>query len=158
MPSCDMCGAEGKLVRSLIEGTELNVCKDCSKFGKTLASPVMFFKKQQIVKESKPELLEIIVAGCSRIIKQKREQMGITQEDLAKKIAEKESIIQKIESGQTEPSLSVARKLEKFFNILLVEAYDEKGGAMSTKRKTAEFTIGDAIKIKHTKVKQDEEE
>ncbi|MBD3313307.1 TIGR00270 family protein [Candidatus Woesearchaeota archaeon] len=148
MPSCDMCGAEGKLVRALVEGTELNVCSGCAKFGKAIPSPVRFVKKQKEVREQKPESLDIIVPEYSRIIRKKREEAGISQDDLAKKIAEKQSVIQKVESGQMEPSINLAKKLENFFKIRLIEKYDEKGGALSTKRKTAEFTIGDAIRVK----------
>ena len=152
MPSCDVCGAEGRLVKALIEGTELNVCQNCAKFGKILKAPVMFVKKGAVIKhEQKPEPLEIIVPDYSTLIRKKREEMGLTQEDFAKKIAEKESIMQKIEAGQMEPSINIAKKLERFLNIKLVEQYDEKGVALSAKGKTAEFTIGDAIKLKQRK-------
>ena len=36
MSLCDMCGKETDLVVALIEGTELNVCRECGKFGKIL--------------------------------------------------------------------------------------------------------------------------
>lgn len=153
MPSCDMCGSQGKLVRALIEGTELNVCQQCAKFGKVLKIPVTFVKKQVIVKQPKPEPLEIIVSDYNSIIKKKREELGITQEELAIKIAERESIINKVEAGQMEPSISLAKKLEKLLEVKLIEVFEDKGGALSTKTKTAEFTIGDSIILKRRKAK-----
>lgn len=152
MPSCDMCGQSGKLFRALIEGTEMRVCQNCSKFGKILANPVTFVKKKVIVeKPSRPEPVEMIVEGYSELIKKRRGELGLTQEELAMKIAERESIIQKAEAGQTEPSISLARKLERFLGIKLVEQYEDKGGALSTKSKSAEFTIGDVVKIRQRK-------
>ncbi|MCX6707306.1 MAG: multiprotein bridging factor aMBF1 [Candidatus Woesearchaeota archaeon] len=149
MPSCDMCGAQGKLFRVLVEETEMYVCQKCSKFGKILANPVTFIKKKVVLEKSaKPEPVEMIVEGYSDMIKKRREELGLTQEELAKKIAERESIIQKVEISQIEPSISLARKLEKFLSIRLVEQYEDKGGSLSTKSKSAEFTIGDMVKIK----------
>ena len=122
MPSCDVCGAEGRLVRALIEGTELNVCQNCAKFGKILKAPVMFVKKGAVIKhEQKPEPLEIIVPDYSTLIRKKREEMGLTQEDFAKKINEKISVIHNLESGKLEPSIDLARKLERSLGIRLVE-------------------------------------
>ena len=152
MPSCDMCGAQGKLFRVLVEETEMHVCQQCSKFGKILANPVTFVKKHVVVeKPARPDPVEMIVEGYSEMIKKKREELGLTQEELAKKIAERESMIQKAEAGQAEPSISLARKLEKFLAIRLVEQYEDKGGSLSTKSKSAEFTIGDMVRIKQGK-------
>ena len=36
MSQCEMCGKETKLFTTLVEGTELNICQPCSKFGKIL--------------------------------------------------------------------------------------------------------------------------
>ena len=33
---CEMCGSEGNLYRTTIEGTEMSVCSECSKFGEIL--------------------------------------------------------------------------------------------------------------------------
>ena len=152
MPSCDMCGAQGKLFRVLVEETEMHVCQQCSKFGKILANPVTFVKKKVVVeKPARPEPVEMIVEGYGEMIRKRRGELGLTQEELAMKIAERESIIQKIEAGQIEPPISLARKLEKFLSITLVEKYEDKGGALSTKSKSAEFTIGDVVKIKQRK-------
>ncbi|MCX8146860.1 MAG: multiprotein bridging factor aMBF1 [Candidatus Woesearchaeota archaeon] len=149
MPSCEMCGKEERLLKVEVEGAVLSVCKECAKFGKIISSPVTFIKKEKvtkIVKAQKPEPFEIIVPGYGKLVKKKREELGLKQEELAKKIAEKETLIQKIETEQIEPSIEVARKLERFLGIKIVEEYEEKGGALSTKTKTAEFTIGDLMK------------
>ena len=34
--NCDMCGKSGDIHVALVEGTELNVCDNCARFGKIL--------------------------------------------------------------------------------------------------------------------------
>ena len=149
MPSCDMCGAQGKLFRVSVEGAELMLCKDCSRFGKVVAAPRIVIKKEssQAKPKKQEEIVEIIVPYCSRLIKGEREKLGLTQEELAKRINEKESIIQKIESGKSEPDMAVAKKLENFLGIKLVERLKEEG-VMAAGKKSGPVTIGDVITIK----------
>jgi len=149
---CEMCGSDSILFKTLIEGTELEVCKDCSSHGKVLKKVPPPLKKKEIIKqrlepESKREIIQIIVPDYSKIIKNKRENKGLKQEDLAKKIAVKESIISKIESGNIKPSINLARKLELFFKIRLIETFEEKF-KKPTKTESTSFTIGDMIKVR----------
>jgi len=69
--------------------------------------------------------------------------MGLTQEQLAKKLKEKLSVIKKIENGW-EPSLTLIRKLEKFFSIKLTEELKEEAFERKTRK---DITIGDVIEI-----------
>lgn len=148
--NCDLCGkVDERLNRTLIEGVELNVCSACSKFGKVLApvkkfAPKSYARKVPIEEEEK---IELLVEGYADIIKKKRELMGLTQTDFAKKINEKESIIHKIETGVFEPSLALAKKLEKALGVKLIEEREEKHEAFK-KRKIEGFTLGDFINVK----------
>lgn len=152
MPSCEMCGAEGKLFRTLVEGAEMMLCKECSRFGKVLAAPRIIIRKESIKtkKEEKPEIIEGIVPGYGKLIKEKREKLGLKQEELAKKINEKESLIQKMESDRFEPGIALARKLEQFLKIRLVFTRDEET-SVGTGKKEGPVTIGDIIQIKTKK-------
>lgn len=94
------------------------------------------------------ENIELIVDNYASLVKEKREFMGLTQKDFAAKINEKESLVHKIEVGAFEPSLSLAKKLEKMLGIKLVEEHSEKLLAIK-KRKDDGFTLGDFIKIKN---------
>lgn len=149
--NCDLCGkTDDRLFRALIEDVELNVCNDCSKFGKVIGSI-----KKQIAKEAKPKIsqpadekIELLVENYAEIIRKKRESMKLSQEDFAKKINEKESIVHKIETGHYQPSVSMARKLEKILGIKLIENYVEEKPALSRKKNEEGFTIGDFIKIR----------
>jgi uncharacterized protein (TIGR00270 family) len=69
------------------------------------------------------------------------------QEEFAMKINEKDSIIHKIEIGHFKPSLKLARKIEKFLGIKLIEIVTEKDNKLKSSDKTeGGFTIGDFIR------------
>ena len=153
--NCDLCGriVEG-LTRTLIEGIELEVCSDCTKFGKVIASVHRPSPKEQHMKfmEKNKALeaedkVELLVENYAEIIKKKRESIGLSQKDFANKINEKESIVHKIETGNFEPELTLAKKLEKTLGIKLIEQHQEKHEAAKRKKDDG-FTLGDFIKNK----------
>ncbi len=142
-----MCGSEGQMFKAEIEGSLLTVCKNCSRYGKILKEirpekpPA---KKKEIQKK---EILFVIVDDFAEIIKKKRESLSIKQEDFAKMINEKVSLLHNIETGRYKPSLNLARKLEKRLGIKLIEQHEETH-KQSSSQKDEGFTIGDFIKIK----------
>ncbi len=144
--NCDMCGKEENFVRSIIEGSELNVCTKCAKYGKVLGNIARKPFVPKMDKSRTKEAITIINPHYATLIKQKREQLGLKQEDLAKALSEKESVVQKTESGAI-PPMELARKFESFLKIKLIEEYREEVDT-SQKNKTAELTLGDFIKIK----------
>ena len=150
--NCDLCGKiDERLNRALIEGVELNVCSACSKFGKVLApvkryTPKEYHKMVQKMEE-KEEKVDLLAEGYADIIKKGRESMGLTQKDFANKINEKESTIHKIEIGALEPSLHLAKKLEKALGVKIIEEYEERHEALNRKKEEG-FTLGDFIRIK----------
>ena len=144
--NCDLCGKiEDNLKKALIERVELNVCSGCSKFGKVLGTVRKDITKKPIKKIE--EKIELLIENYPELIKRKRESLGLTQKDFANSINEKETTIQKIETGVFQPSLQLAKKLEKVLGIKLIEEYIEKGEVFKRKSKEG-FTLGDFIKIK----------
>ncbi|RLE47070.1 TIGR00270 family protein [Candidatus Woesearchaeota archaeon] len=150
MPTCELCGKKAELVTAIIENTEMNVCKQCSKYGKIIKKPKQAkkIKEQKEKTKEKPEIIETIATDYSQKIRNTREKLGLTQKEFAEKLHEKESIIQKMETGHFTPSLSTARKLEKALKIKLIEEIEDKAQT-TKKREKKELTIGDIIKIKH---------
>jgi len=146
--NCDMCSSEGKLFKVIVEDATLNVCHECSKFGR-----VVGVVKQEIEIEVRhhtvpqTEIMDIVVGDYAEKIRKKREGLGLKQEEFAKKVNEKESLIQKIESGKFEPSIGLAKKIGSFLKLNLTEEYEEKHES-PVKTKTDAFTIGDFIKEK----------
>lgn len=145
-----MCGKKGAEQKAIIEGIILTVCNGCSKYGKTLQKPEMRIKKkifEKIEKQGKPEITEKIVPDYGQKIRKARTKKEMTQEEFAKIINIKESLLTKIENSSFTPSIPLARKLEKLLKIKLVEEIAEEKVEI-TKRKTDALTIGDLIKFK----------
>jgi len=153
MPNCDMCGAEGELFRAIIEDAEMRVCQKCSKYGKVLGRiRIDQEQKASDVKAERPvkkNTVQIIVSDYAKRIKDAREKLNLKQEDLAKQLSEKESIIHKIETAHIIPSPEFAKKLEKFLKIRLLEEVKEEYIIINPKKD--EFTLGDFVKIKNRK-------
>ncbi|MFH1064271.1 MAG: multiprotein-bridging factor 1 family protein, partial [Candidatus Woesearchaeota archaeon] len=100
------------------------------------------------------EVLQLVVDDYADKIRTVREKLGLTQEEFSKRLNERASAMQKIESGQFKPSIETARKLERLLRIQLVEQYDEKGDIPVSSGhavKSEGFTMGDFIKDKRKK-------
>lgn len=159
---CDMCSSPEKTYKIEVEGSILNVCEKCASFGKVVSRVKQELpekKKKKLEKAAEKlaeekarketETVQLIVPDYSKIIKTAREKTGLKQEELAKRLAEKESIIHKLESGTMKPDIPLARKLEKFLRIKLVEEVEVDESAADSKAKSsARLTIGDLIRIK----------
>jgi putative transcription factor len=153
---CEVCGRElkGKGFKVLIEGSEVTVCKSCKnlgsekpleKIGQQGVKKILFRKKRVRAIEFEEELLE----NYNLIIRRERERRGWSQEVLAKKIQEKESLIKKIENAEITPEPSVIDKLERLFNLKLREKVTEV--KLDFGRKTLTPTLGDIVEIKRKK-------
>jgi len=163
---CEVCGRkirEGPQ-RVIIEGAKLTVCGECSKHGKgtweptrpdakprptvisagiQIQGPIQIKKK---VITAKVDTSKEIVEDFAEVIREAREHLGYTHEDLGKKINEKESVLRKIETHKMAPNDQLISKLEHTLKIkLLVPVTEEK--VPIPKAASREFTLGDAIKI-----------
>ena len=94
-----------------------------------------------------PEIIDSIVSNYPEIIRGKREQLGLKQEEFAKKISEKVSIVHHLEIGKLEPSIELAKKLEKLLRIRLVETIEVEKEEIKQEEGEV-MTIGDLIKEK----------
>ncbi len=144
---CEICGKQAKLISIIIEGSMLQVCKDCAGFGKTVLIP----EKPQIKEKQKPVKIKIeetilITKEYPKLIKDAREKSNLKQKDLAEKAGEKESVIHQLESGILEPSLILAKKLENILKIKLIETHEENKENINFSDSST--TIGDLIKLK----------
>lgn len=144
-----MCGKSDASHRALVEGVELTVCEKCSRFGKVLVSPRVVQRRSygHAPKREESELLEYVAEDASSKIKAKREQLKMTQQEFAKMVSEKESLIHHIELNASHLSLDVAKRLERMLNLPLVEKAKEALIQKSTKKQEA-FTLGDYIRVK----------
>ncbi|MDP3918487.1 MAG: multiprotein bridging factor aMBF1 [Nanoarchaeota archaeon] len=157
MASCEMCGYNGDLKSVIIEGSILKVCVKCMQYGQAvdvsssssneIGSRLIFKSKK---KGFQSEESEIIVSDYAGKVKRARERMGQKQEEVAQAIAEKVSVLHKIESGALEPTLKLAKKLEQYLKISLVKESEKVSDEVVKEFNTkgGSFTIGDLIKLK----------
>jgi len=168
--SCDICGEEiqGRPLKVLIEGAVVVTCPRCGRLGKPYVEPPRLRVSRPIrvarpsprpgVRVARPvsreplEELEVTEDYAARI-RRAREKIGLTQEDLATRVKEKLSIIQKIESGKMTPDVKLCRELEHFLKIKLLIPSVEAPVAPPPHPSTS-LTLGDIVKVKHRDEKE----
>jgi putative transcription factor len=143
MSECEICGSGKANRKTKIDNAILTVCDKCVSFGEEIKPPAIRIIKKQIPKLEEPE--EVLKPNFSEIIKMSREKMRLKQDELAKKLNEKSSVIKRVEEGW-DPSPSLISKLEKFFNIELTESPEDK--KLEKKTSKERLTIGDVVEIR----------
>ncbi|UCF07834.1 MAG: TIGR00270 family protein [Thermoplasmata archaeon] len=160
---CEMCGIEvPRLKRIVIEGSNLNVCTKCEKFGQDHAASdeaVVTFGRDTIAerlerREKRLKGKDVLEGSGSELaldypkrIRDARSKMGMNQEQLAKKINEKRSVVAKLETGDMVPDNKLIKKLERALEISLMEAVSPVS-APKHREEARSMTLGDFIKIK----------
>lgn len=141
---CEMCGKEGDvLVKVAIEGSILEVCTACSKFGKVIGAPaggavasgrapghgagagevqerLGSYQKRMSERDLYSELPDLeLDPAWSKKVREAREKLGLTQEQFGARINEKVSVVHKLESGAFVPPDELIRKLERTLKVRL---------------------------------------
>jgi putative transcription factor len=137
---CNVCGSDATR-KAKIEGTIVDVCDKCVRFGDEVRE-VEFRKPKKVTVIEETE--QVLAKDFSKSIRKAREDKKLTQEDFAKKLNEKVSIIKRIEEGW-QPSDRLVKKIEKFFNIKLKEDAVQLAKEKRTTKK--KLTIGDVVEI-----------
>jgi putative transcription factor len=88
-----------------------------------------------------------LVENYGRIVREARSKLGLSIEELAKGVGEKESLIRRIEREEIRPSDKVIDKLERFLKVKLKEKV-KRWIKKNDKQIKAELRIADVIKIK----------
>jgi putative transcription factor len=155
---CEICGAEvsGQPQRIVIDGSTLDVCKGCARFGKPedkwspVPKKMVPTERAFTVRRPRPrdhfkDLVEL-VPDFGVKIREARESMGLSPEELGARIKEKATLLKKIEREEISPEDEVRKKLERELKIKLTDqASDAKvksGGASKG------LTLGDIASIK----------
>ena len=163
---CPICGSViwGKGQKVLLEGAKITVCQVCAKHGKKVSatqpsSKMKFQDEKRRVKTKKGSFNRIsdisdveLVSDYAKKIKSTRSARGLTQEKFAQKINEKPSLLRRIESGKAEPTIKLAKKIEKFYNIKLLKKTDEvEVDTRKYMKKATGSSLGDIAFIKKKK-------
>ncbi|HNY33912.1 MAG TPA: multiprotein bridging factor aMBF1 [Methanothrix soehngenii] len=155
---CEICGAEisGAPQRIVIDGSALEVCKGCARFGKPedkwspVPKKMVPVERAFTVKRPRPrdhfkDLVELI-PDFGRRIREAREQQGLSVEELAARIKEKAPLLKKIEREEISPEDEIRAKLERELRIRLTDQAAEarvKSGLAGRG-----LTLGDIASIK----------
>ncbi len=151
IPECTLCGKNvEKLFLAKVEGSKIEVCEKCGKYGEIIEEIKPKAKKEGplLIEKEIPELEETeeeLKSNYGKIIIQTRQKKGLERKEFAMKINEKESIIRRVEKQQMIPDERLRKKIENSLNIKLTQIY-EKTKLKTQSRKTT-LTLGDIIEI-----------
>lgn len=155
---CEICGAEisGAPQRIVIDGSTLEVCKSCARFGKPedkwspVPKKMVPVERAFTVSRPKPrdhfkDLVEL-VPDFGRKIREAREGMGLSPEELGGRIKEKAMLLKKIEREEISPEDGIRKKLEKELKIKLSDQASEERVRSGIAGRG--LTLGDIASIK----------
>jgi len=138
---CVLCGKEA-VTRAEVDGVILDVCAECTKYGKEIRKVVIIEpKRKEIVI---PEMDYVLKEDFVKIVKDYRMKKGLTQEQLSALLKEKASIVKKIEEGWM-PPLSIVSKLERLIGTNLLETVPD---AQTKRKDNTSVTLGDLVNMK----------
>lgn len=162
---CEICAKivdKGKKVR--LEGSVVTTCDECASYGTVIEE--VGSKKGKVTskkvgavltrRKERPEDYDInfdeeLIDNYAAAIKNARERAGLKQDELAKIINEPASLIHRLESHRVEPSLSVAKKIEKKLKIKLIKRADAVADVDISSKKREDLTLGDLIVVRSRK-------
>jgi putative transcription factor len=122
MSYCELCGSQitGEVIPIVVENVPMKVCRPCSKHGQhTVGKKIE--KKPKPVKEMFSISLPSVKDDYSKLIKDAREKLGLTQDELGTKIAEQGTVVKLLEQSKFKPDQELAKKLEDVLGISLIE-------------------------------------
>jgi putative transcription factor len=178
MVDCDICGKKGVSFIIEVEGAKMAVCPRCAYHGKIIHSlgtgeageeqeapakmdystPKQFRVEEEVVDgygrkiRRAREAEKIAYEEVNEYGKKEKKTRGMTIEELAKKVNEKASWLDRVENERMEPNPAEAKKLEKALGIKLVEKVEvsvtptPKSGGKNT-----ELTLFDMMEMQKKK-------
>jgi putative transcription factor len=155
---CEICGRpiEGEPIPVEVDKAVLYVCRSCAaQYGKraTQQQPQVIAQKKPAPRPKpaapRPPPLEVeLVENFGAVIRRARENLGLSREALAAMLGVKETVLRRIEAGQLQPDLALAKRLERALGVrLLVEAAEE-GVAKSGGKVERGLTLGEVAEIR----------
>lgn len=152
---CEICGRpiEGEPIPVEVDKAVLYVCRSCAaQYGKRATQqPQTAVQKKPAPRPAapRPPPLEVeLVENFGAVIRRARENLGLSREALAAMLGVKETVLRRIEAGQLQPDLALAKRLERALGVrLLVEAAEE-GVAKSGGKVERGLTLGEVAEIR----------
>jgi putative transcription factor len=165
---CDVCGREiiGKPHQVIIERAKMTTCSKCARLGSAYWKSEPKRLKPSAKKDSVTRVRstparrkktttvreDLVVADdYALLIRQAREKSDLAQADVGKMIAEKASVISKVESGKMVPSQRLAAKLEHTLRIKLLVPLAEPETSSFPSLPSKGLTLGEIATLKEGK-------
>ncbi len=158
---CELCGIDVPQTKFVkVEGAALHVCPKCEKFA---SSGAVKTETGQVLRPSVAEGLAVrqkrqrekdiyesseekeLALDYPEKVREGRMRKGLSQEELARLINEKKSMIVKVENGEIRPNDKLVRKLERALEMSLREKI-ESGTGDERRAYSQGMTLGDFIK------------
>lgn len=170
---CEVCGKEiyGKAYRAVIDGAKLFVCPECAQFSTAVwkrgsrepaitkktpeypASQLSTFRRS--IPSRLPKGLDL-VEGFGQRIRMGRVKLKLSHEDLSRKIGAKVSVLRKLETGKMVPDQALAKRLERFLRIKILQSPSETSKLEEGfVKKPSELTLGDIVIIQKRRVEEE---
>ena len=164
--------------RIKVEGAELDVCDNCTEFGTKVetsdsssSSSTKYSTSSSSGSSSSSSSststgtstsssggggrrqdmfddIDELAQDFDERIRQAREKAGLSQEDLAKDLNEKASLIQKLEQGKMLPTDEMQEKLERSLDIDLTAGGSTDETEWESDSDAGEYTLGDVVERK----------
>lgn len=156
---CEVCGKTifGRAEKVSLDGARLYVCSSCAHFTPShrtyetsarARQPIQSVPRKPRLSAPRPSRQELIpdnlalVSDYGKRIRKAREQQGYSHETLSRKIGERVSLLQKVETEKMVPDRSLITKLEHTLKIRLQETATIQPGEIPRKKLT-DLTLGD---------------
>ena len=161
---CEVCGKTiyGRAEKVSLDGASLYVCSSCAHFTpthrtyETKQQPVQRAPRKPRPSTPKPPRQELIpdnlalISDYGKRIRKAREEQGYSHETLSRKIGERVSLLQKVETEKMVPDRSLITKLEHTLKIRLQESATIQPGEIP-RSKLTDLTLGDIAILQKNK-------
>ncbi len=178
---CEICGGTfvGKPVIIDLDGYKAVVCPSCARKIRgrrlnkeevkvRLREPKQAPLKKKIVRKQpkgvplprkKTKIEEVdYVEGYGNIIREAREELGLTVEQVAAALNIKSSLLRNIEAGKVVPPYEVARSIEKLLEVNIIQRNPERSSHAIPETGppviSRPITLGEAIEVKKKRRKK----
>ena len=139
--ACEVCGSplHASPNRVEIDGAVMVVCNNCARLGKQIGpsapakmhfNPVQGALRTMAQRPIEPEYE--VDPDYNLKIRQAREKLGLSQEQLGNLLNEKPSVIKMVESKKLKPDVTLTRKLMHELKINLLVSLSELEGGRPT--------------------------
>lgn len=93
----------------------------------------------------------VVVEGYGSLVRRAREKLGLSHEELGRRIAEKVSVLKKIENEKMVPDQKVSEKLEHILGIKLMVPLVVPKVPLDSAPKIKGVTLGEIAELKDAK-------